>query len=117
MGRILTNIAAFAAVLTAGAFLVGGVEPGIGALAGGAVAMANWVSLRWLGERIVGGGAGRVAASVLLAFKLVVLGIVCWLLIGRFGAHPVGFIVGVSAFVLGTLVGSSQGRTAAEEEG
>lgn len=118
MGRILRHIAAFAALLTAGAFLVGGVEPGLGALAGGVVAVANWIALRWTAERVLVGGSGqRAAMSLLLVLKLAAVGAVCWALIVNWGTHPVGFLVGVSAFVLGTLIGSSHDQPMAEEKG
>lgn len=118
MGRILLHIAAIAALLTAATFLVGGVRPGVGALAGGAVAVANWAGLKWLGERIVrGGGRQRAAVAVLMMLKLAAVGAVCFALVVRLGIHPLGFLVGLSAFALGTMTGSAQGQAMVEEEG
>lgn len=118
MGRTTVHISAIAALLAAGTFLVGGVGPGLGALAGGAVAVANWLGLRWITVRIVQGSTRqRAGVSVLLALKLAAVGAVCWAMIVDWGLHPLGFLVGVSAFALGTLTGSATTRGMIEEEG
>lgn len=118
LGRILAHIAAFAVLLAAGAFLLGGARVGLGALVGGAVAVVNWAAWWWLARRIVSATPRqRAATSVLMAFKLGALGVLCWALVVHWGVNPLGFLVGVSAFVLGILAGSLQGSPAVKEEG
>lgn len=119
MRSIFIHIAVFAAILTAGAFLVGGAEVARGAAAGGVLALANGLALCWVVLRIVHGTMRQKAAvAVVMATKLGVLAVVSWALIAKWGVHPVGFLVGVTALVLGSLSGATAGhRQMAGEEG
>jgi hypothetical protein len=117
MRPILPHIAVFAAILTAGAMLVGGPQVALGAAAGGAVAIANWLALRWVAHRIVNGTMGqRAAVTVVLCSKMGVLAVVSWALIVKWGLHPVGFLVGVTALVLGVFSGATASQRQIAEE-
>jgi hypothetical protein len=119
MRPILMHIAVFAVVLTGGALLVGGAPVAHGAAAGGAVAVANWLALRWVALRILNGTVQqRAAVVVLMSAKLGVLGVVSWVLLVQWGLHPVGYLVGLTALVFGALTGApATHRQLAGEEG
>lgn len=105
--RITLYIVGASVLLTAVTFVVGGVTMGLGAAVGGAVGVANWLAMRWVGERLmVANDKGRLVWSALLAVKMAaLLGIVA-LILSTGLVDPTGFTVGLSGFLLGALVGA-----------
>ena len=98
-------VAVAALVLVGLAFVLGGPVVGTGALVGGVVATLDAWAITWLAKRIVT-GAGFISSGVaagLLGVKLVTLLAVCWALLARWGADPLGFSVGLGALVIGML--------------
>lgn len=105
--QVLKFVAVAAVALTLVAGAIGGVEVGVGAAVGGAVAWLDALVLLKLAMRITSGRVGsQRLAAVLLGVKLAVLGAVCWGLLARWGVNPIGFGVGFSAMVLGVLYGA-----------
>ena len=103
-------VAVVALALTGLAFVLGGVSIGLGAAAGGAVATLDAWAITWLASRIVSGAGfiNRGFAAALLGAKLVVLLVVCWALLARWGVDPLGFSVGLGALVLGMLYSGAE---------
>jgi len=103
-------VAVAALMLTGLAFVLGGVSIGTGAAVGGVVAALDAWAITWLASRIVSGAGfiGRGFAAALLGAKLVVLLVVCWALLARWGVDPVGFSVGLGALVLGMLYSGAE---------
>jgi hypothetical protein len=99
-------VAVAAIVLVGLAFALAGPVVGIGAVVGGVVATLDAWAITWLAKRIVTGAGfiGRGMAAGLLGVKLVLLLAVCWGLLARWGADPLGFSVGLGALVIGMLV-------------
>ncbi len=89
------------------AFLLGGRDVAIGAVAGAALSVANWMALRWMVHRIlVANDRARAVLMLLLVAKMgLVLGLVALML--RF-VDAMGFTIGMGALVLGVLVGALQ---------
>jgi hypothetical protein len=98
-------VAVSAIVLVGLAFVLGGTVVGVGAVIGGVVATLDAWAITWLAKRIVTGAGfiGSGMAAGLLGVKLVVLLAVCWALLARWGADPLGFSVGLGALVIGML--------------
>ncbi|NNE17265.1 MAG: hypothetical protein HKN10_02200 [Myxococcales bacterium] len=99
-------VAVSAIVLVGLAFVLGGPVVGIGAVVGGVVATLDAWAITWLAKRIVTGAGfiGSGLAAGLLGVKLVVLLAVCWALLARLGADPLGFSLGLGALVIGMLL-------------
>jgi predicted Kef-type K+ transport protein len=99
-------VAVTAIVLVGLAFVLGGPVVGTGALIGGVVATLDAWAITWLAKRIVTGAGliGSGMAAALLGVKLVTLLAVCWALLARWGADPLGFSVGLGALVIGMLL-------------
>jgi hypothetical protein len=103
--RITTYVAAFGVLLSVASFFVSATV-GIGALVGAAIAIADWMATRFLGGRLLAAGdRGRSILSLALVTKmsavLGVVGAVLWS--GR--VNTLGFMIGLGAMVLGTIVG------------
>jgi hypothetical protein len=98
-------VAAAAVVLVGLAFLLAGNDVGQGAVVGGALATIDAWAIAWLAKRIVAGAGflGSGVAAALLGVKLVLMLVVCWALLARWGVDPVGFSVGLGALVIGML--------------
>lgn len=94
------------ALLVSISFLVGGVDMGVGAVAGGTFATLNWMAMRWIGQRIVvANPRGRVVLGLLLAVKMFIsLGVVAAILATRL-IDPIGFVVGFSGLIVGIVAG------------
>jgi predicted Kef-type K+ transport protein len=99
-------VAVAALVLVGLTFVLAGPRVGVGALVGGVVATADAWAITWLAKRIVSGAGfiGSGMAAGLLGVKLVLLLAVCWALLARWGADPLGFSVGLGALVIGMLL-------------
>lgn len=108
--RITLYIVGASALLTLATLVFGGVTMGLGAAVGGLVAVANWLAMRWVGQRLmVANDKGRMVWSVLLAVKMAaLLGIVA-LILSTGLVDPTGFTVGLSGLVLGALAGAYHG--------
>lgn len=115
MDKVTYYVAGLGALLALGAFALGGPAWGLGALVGALVAVANWIALKWIGSRVMGGSVKkRGALMVLLALKMGALFVLCWLLLARYGLHPVGFMLGISAFAGGILAAAFRTIAAGE---
>jgi hypothetical protein len=101
--RILLATAAGGVLLTGLAFAIWGGQGALAAAVGATVATANWAATRFLGKASIGKGKNPLLA--LMGFKTMALALVCWLCITRFHLHFLGFTVGISALVLGVLLG------------
>jgi hypothetical protein len=101
--RILLATAAGGVLLVGLAFAIWGGEGAIAAAVGATVATANWAATRFLGRASMGKGKNPLLA--LMGFKTMALALVCWLAITRFHLHFLGFTVGISALVLGIVLG------------
>lgn len=118
--RITLAVPALGLSAVALTFLLGDARLGVAACVGAVVAFANWLSLRWLVARATSGSVkGRAGLMALLGAKMLLLGLVCWGLLARFGLEPLGFAVGLSSLVGGIFLGSvfvSPARPALGEE-
>jgi len=102
------SVVVSAILVTTVAGAVGGLDVGLGALAGGSVSVANYYVLSWTMGRIIHGTTrSKVQASVIFGFKLVAIGFVVWVLLARLDVHAVGLLAGLSAIVIGVLVGGA----------
>lgn len=101
--RILLATAAGGVLLVGLAFAIWGGEGAIAAAVGATVATANWAATRFLGRASMAKGKNPLLA--LMAFKTMALALICWLSITRFHLHFLGFTVGISALVLGIVLG------------
>jgi len=107
----LTVVGAAVLVSLVAALVWGFGREALGTSAGGLLAVANWLALRWLVGRLLGvrrGGGGRrtVLLALLFAAKIAVLVGAVWALI-RWGAlDPLPLAFGYSALVVG-LIGAA----------
>jgi hypothetical protein len=99
-------VAGSAVVLVVLAVVLGGPTVGTGAAVGAVLAFLDAWAITWLAKRIVTGAGfiGSGLAAGLLAVKLVALLAVCWALLSRWGADPLGFSIGLGALVVGMLL-------------
>lgn len=107
--RITKWVAGLSLPLIVVAFLLGGVEVAIGAAAGAALSVGNWMALRWMVHRIL--VASDRARAVLMLLLVVKMGLVLVLsaVLLRF-VDAMGFTIGMGALVLGVLFGALQGH-------
>lgn len=103
-------VAVAAVALVSLGFLLGGTEVGVGAIAGGVIAVLDAWALTWLAVRVVTGAGfmGTGFAAALLGVKLFLLLGVCWAVLARFHVDAVGFSLGLGALVLGMLYGGAE---------
>lgn len=113
--RITSWITGLALPLVLLAFALGGAETAIGAAAGAALSVVNWLALCWLVRRMIGAGErARAGMTFLLVAKMgAVLALAAWLLRHVDG---LGLAIGMGGWVLGVLAGSVHARTAGEAE-
>ena len=98
--RITLVVAAAGALLTMSAYALMGGHQALSALAGVGVAMANWFAIRWVARQ--GLTRGSIA---LLAGKTLFILLAAWILIARAGLDAGGFLLGLSALVVGIVGG------------
>lgn len=116
--RITQYVVAASVLLTALSFVLGGVTMGFGAAVGGAVAIANWMLMRWVGRRlVVANDKGRMIWGGLLAFKMLVLMLIAWGVLATGVVDPLGFTVGLSGLVLGILAGAFHAASVPSDRG
>lgn len=105
--RITLYVVGASVALSAVMFAVGGVAMGTSALAGAAVAVANWLAMRWVGQRLlIANDKGRAVWGTLLAMKMAALLAIVWVILSTGLVDPTGFTVGLSGLVLGVLLGA-----------
>jgi hypothetical protein len=103
--RITSYVAGLGALLTAGAFMVS-TSAGIGALAGAAVSIADFLIIRFVAARMmVAGEKARAILSLVLVGKMTLLLGVCAAILFYGRVNAFGFMVGIGAMVLGVLLG------------
>ena len=118
MSRITIYIAGCSAVLAGLCFVAGGLSLGLSAIVGGVVAVLNWLAMRWIGERVmVANERGRVRWGVLFALKMAAVVAVIGLLLEFGGVDPLGFMIGMSGFVAGLLLGGFTHAASADPVG
>lgn len=105
--RLTWFIAALGAVVSVAVTATQGAWAGASAAAGAAVALANWLVLKLLVDRLLGGSIQRQAglAIVLIAKMGAFMGAVYLLLMGDY-VQPIPFTLGVSTLMAGPLLGS-----------
>ncbi len=103
--RITTYVAAFGVLLSVAAFFVS-TEVGIGALSGAAIAIGDWLVTRLLGRRLLAAGdSGRTILSLTLVGKMTAVLLACALVLASGRVSALGFLIGISAMVLGVVFG------------
>lgn len=103
--RITAYVAGLGALLTAGAFVVS-TSVGVGALAGAAVSIADFLVIRWVAARMLGAGEkAKTILSLVLVGKMSLLLGACAVILFYGRVNALGFMVGIGAMVLGVLIG------------
>ena len=111
--RITTYVAAFGVLLSAVAFVVS-VDVGIGALAGATIAIGAWLVTRLLAARLLAAGdRGRTLVSLALVSKMALVLLACAAVLSTGRVNVLGFIIGISAMVIGVVVGGLHDSLAA----
>jgi hypothetical protein len=114
--RITAYVIGTCAALSAVSLAAFGLGTGLGALAGGAIAVANWFAMRWVGRRLmVANDKGKAVWGALLALKMAALLGVIWAVLSTGVIDPTGFAIGLSGLPLGALLGAL--HTALSREG
>jgi hypothetical protein len=105
--RLTWFIAGFG-VLAIVAMQVGyGLDAGISAAVGAAVALGNWFMLRLIVDRVIGGSVRKqVGLTFLLIVKMGALIALCFLLLRTGLVQVLPFAAGVSSLMAGALTGS-----------
>jgi hypothetical protein len=105
--RIPIFIVASGALASAVTFGIAGGWVAFSAVAGVILALGNYYVYRWIANRVTSGSIRKQAAlSLLMVVKVLVLfGLISILVIFRW-VDPIGFMVGLSALVIGLLSGS-----------
>ncbi|MBZ0116517.1 MAG: hypothetical protein K8H88_05975 [Sandaracinaceae bacterium] len=118
LDRIARYVGLSGALLSAIAFLLGGAALGAGALVGAAMALANWQAVRWLGKQLLkANDKGKMIWGTLLAVKMTAVLVIVWLVLSTGWVDPVGFAIGMSALVVGALIGAFTSALAPEPSG
>jgi hypothetical protein len=105
--RLTWFIAALGAVVSVAVTATQGAWAGASSAAGVAIALANWLALKLLVDRLLGGSIQRQAglAIVLIAKMGAFMGAIFFLL-QRGWVQPIPFTLGVSTLMAGPLLGS-----------
>lgn len=114
--RITKWVAGLALPLILVAFVGFGNDAGVGAIAGAALSVANWMALRWLVEKIMAAGdRARAVLVLLLVVKMAAVLVVASILLRW--VDGIGFTIGMGALVLGVLIGALHGHLLGETSG
>jgi hypothetical protein len=114
--RITKWVAGLALPLILVAFLGFGTDAGIGAIAGAALSVANWMALRWLvGKIMAAGDRARAVLVLLLVVKMAAVLVAASILLRW--VDGIGFTIGMGALVLGVLIGALHGHLLGETSG
>jgi hypothetical protein len=112
--RITVFVVGASVLLTAVAFALGGKTMALGAAAGGGVAVANWLAMRWVAQRLlVANDRGKLVWGTLLGLKMAALLAITWAILSTGVVDPTGFTIGLSGLVLGAVGGALQSATSA----
>lgn len=104
--RITKIVAITGVLLVLVSGMIYGVDGALGALVGAVVANVNWLSIRWVTKLLASGDVRtKNRLMVLLGFKSLFVLTFCWLLLTRLGLHTHGFVIGITALVLGVVIG------------
>lgn len=120
LAKIDLYVIGWGVAIAVGAALFRDLEIFVGALAGAALAAANWLGFRHAGLRFAATGA-KVRFGVFLAVKtLVVFAAVALVILSKV-VSPLAFMLGLSSLVLGIITRSAiaafkEGEAALEEE-
>jgi hypothetical protein len=92
----------------------------LGAVAGASLAAINWLGFRYLGLRFAASGA-KARFGIFLAVKTILVFAAITLLLLSKVVHPLAFMIGLSALVLGIITRSAiaavlAGESALKEE-
>lgn len=101
--RILLATAAGGVLLVGVAFALFGGSAALAAAVGAVLALTNWVATRFLAKNAIAKGKGALLG--LMGFKTATLGVLCWICITRLDLHFFGFTLGISALVIGVVLG------------
>jgi hypothetical protein len=105
--RVTWFILGLGAAATIAAYAMGGRHAAASAAAGAAVAVANWLLLRFIVSRVVSGTVKNQAAfSFVLVAKMGALMGIIFVVLRSGLVQSIPFTVGVSTLVVGSLVGS-----------
>lgn len=111
--RITSTVTVLGGLLSAGSFVISN-EVGFGALAGALVAIADWLIIRWIGQRMLAvGDRARTVLSLVLIGKMGLVFAACAVILSSGLVSPVGFMIGIGALVLGVLGGAVREMLAA----
>ena len=104
--RITKAVALAGVALTIIATMLYGLRGLAGGAAGVGIALANWQAIRWLAEQLQKRNVrSRGRLMILATLKTGALMAICWIALTRVGLDAKSFIVGISALVVGILVG------------
>ena len=104
--RITKAVALAGVALTIIATMLYGLRGLAGGAAGAGIALANWQAIRWLAEQLQKRNVrSRGRLMILATLKTGALMAICWIALTRVGLDAKSFIVGISALVVGILVG------------
>lgn len=120
LAKIDLYVIGWGVAIVAGAALFCDLGIFVGALAGAALAAANWLAFRHAGLRFAASGA-RVRFGVFLAFKTILVFAAVALVVLSKVVSPLAFMLGLSSLVLGIITRSAiaalrEGEAALEEE-
>ncbi len=105
LDRITLFVTAAAAPMVILAFVLGGVPMATGALVGAAIAIGNWMSLRWLMRRIaIASDRGKAGLMLVLVAKMTAVLVVTFVAVRYVDAT--GVLLGLGALVIGVVAGS-----------
>ncbi|MGD8858656.1 MAG: hypothetical protein PVI30_01500 [Myxococcales bacterium] len=105
--RLTWVIAGLGLVTTLGMIPLWGVAAARSTLVGAVLGVANWVALRYIVARVVGGSVQRQAGFMfVLMLKMGALAALCFLLIRAQVVSPLPFLIGLSTLVVGAIGGS-----------
>jgi len=105
--RMTVIVAAFGLATTIAAFLVGGSHTGVSTAAGAALALANFMLLRTIVQKIVVGDMHRKAPVIfLLFFKMGGVMALVAVLILRKWVEPIPFTLGLTSLVVALIANS-----------
>jgi hypothetical protein len=105
--RLTWVIAGLGLVTTVAVYPLWGMAAARSTLVGAVLGLANWIALRYIVGRVVGGSVQRQAGFMfVLVIKMGALAALCFLLIRAQVVSPLPFLLGLSTLVVGAIGGS-----------
>jgi hypothetical protein len=112
--RLTAFVVGASVLLVVIAFALGGWWMGLGAAVGGALAVANFLAMRWVAHRLmIANDQGKMVWGTFLGLKMVALLAITWAILSTGMVDPTGFTIGLSGLVLGALAGALYTATSA----